>query len=113
MFNAFKNMSGSKGKTIDKQASELELLIASAREERSAISAMLTALTTRSAKLTPLTQSMEQAVQLATTVTSRLDGIAGRLDQLDDRTKDLEGLDARIQALAVSALRRTDDAEDD
>ncbi len=61
MLDAFKNMSGNKGKAVDKQTSELELLIATAREERSAIGAMLTALTTRSAKLTPLTQSMEQA----------------------------------------------------
>src|SRR6185436_6690555 len=105
MADAIKNMFGgsNKGKAVEKQTTELELLIATAREERSAISAMLTALTTRSAKLTPLTHSMEQAVQMASTVASRLDGIAERLDSLDERTRDIESLDARIQALKDAA----------
>ena len=62
MLDAFKNMTGGKGKLVQKQTDELELLIATAREERSAISAMLTALTTRSAKLTPLGKTLEQVV---------------------------------------------------
>src|SRR5262252_813245 len=112
MADAIKNMFGgaNKGKAVEKQTTELELLIATAREERSAISAMLTALTTRSAKLTPLTHSMEQAVQTASTVAARLDGIGERLDgigerldSLDERTRDIESLDARIQALKDSA----------
>ena len=48
------------GKTAQKQTDELEQLIATAREERNAISAMLTALTTRGAELTPLSKSLEQ-----------------------------------------------------
>jgi hypothetical protein len=47
MLEAFKSLAS--GKAAHKQADELEQLIATAREERSAISAMLTALTTRSA----------------------------------------------------------------
>ena len=53
MLDAFKSIGG-KNKLAQQQTDELEMLIATAREERSAISAMLTALTTRSAKLTPL-----------------------------------------------------------
>src|SRR5262245_14906326 len=79
MLEAFKNMTGAKGKAVQQQADELELLIATAREERSAISAMLTALTTRSAKLTPLSKSLEQVTDRATSVTARLDEIAKRL----------------------------------
>src|SRR5918996_5846307 len=87
MLDAFKTMTGGgKGKDAQKQTDELELLIASAREERSAISAMLTALTTRSAKLAPLGKSLEQVTERATSVTSRLDDIANRLNALDDRT---------------------------
>ena len=54
MLDAFKNMTGGKSKVAQKNGDDLEMLIATAKEERSAISAMLTALTARSAKLTPL-----------------------------------------------------------
>src|SRR5439155_2332862 len=77
--------------------------IATAREERSAISAMLTALTTRSAKLTPLSKSLEQVTDRATSVTTRLDEIAKRLEALDEHTKQLEEVDKRIQALKDAA----------
>src|SRR5437868_15174476 len=56
MLDALKNMTGGKGKLAQQQTDDLEMLIASAKEERSAISSMLTALTTRTAKLTPLTK---------------------------------------------------------
>src|SRR5438876_627863 len=103
MLDAFKTFSGGKGKLVQKQADELELLIATAREERSAISAMLTALTTRSAKLTPLSKSLEQVTDRATSVTARLDEIAKRLEALDEHSKQLEELDRRIQALKDAA----------
>src|SRR6185295_3832688 len=103
MLDAFKNMTGGKGKLVQKQTDELETLIATAREERSAISAMLTSLTTRSAKLTPLSKQLEQVTERATSVTTRLDEIANRLTALDDHTKQLEELDRRIQALKESA----------
>src|SRR3954462_4821694 len=104
MLDAFKQMAGGgKGKLAQQQTDELELLIATAREERSAISAMLTALTTRSAKLTPLGKSLEQVSEKATNVTARLDDIAKRLTTLDDRTRELEEIVKRIQALKESA----------
>src|SRR5437868_11778881 len=104
MLEAFKTMTGGgKGKLAQKQTEELEMLIATAREERSAISAMLTALTTRSAKLTPLGKSLEQVSEKASGVTARLDEIAQRLTALDDRTKELETIDQRIHALKESA----------
>src|SRR5437868_990373 len=104
MLDAFKQMAGGgKGKLAQQQTDELELLIATAREERSAISAMLTALTTRSAKLTPLGKSLEQVSEKASGVTAKLDEIAERLVTLDDRTRELEDIDKRIQALKESA----------
>src|SRR5262245_8773873 len=101
MLEAFKNMSG-KGKLVQQQTDELEALIATAREERSALSAMLTSLTTRSAKLTPISKSLEQVTDRATSVTTRLDEIAKRLSALDDHATQLEELDKRIQALHTS-----------
>src|SRR3954452_21087456 len=104
MLDAFKQMAGGgKGKLAQQQTDELELLIATAREERSAISAMLTALTTRSAKLTPLGKSLEQVSEKASGVTAKLDDITKRLTALDDRTKELSELDKKIQALRDSA----------
>src|SRR5580765_8243455 len=99
MLDAFKNMTGGKGKLVQQQSDELEVLITTAREERSALSAMLTALTARSAKLAPLGKTLEQVSEKATTVTTRLDEIGQRLGALDDRTKELEEVEKRIQAL--------------
>src|SRR5262245_9304379 len=103
MLDALKNITGGKGKLVQQQTDELEALIATAKEERSAISAMLTALTTRTAKLAPLSKSLEQVTEKATSVTTRLDEIAKRLGALDDRTKALEDVDKRIQALNEAA----------
>jgi len=103
MLDAFKNITGGKGKLAQKQRDELELLIASAREERSAISAMLTALTARSAKLAPLGKSLEQVTDKAASVSTHLDEIGKRLTALDDRSKDLSEIDKRIQALKDAA----------
>ena len=59
MLDAFKSLTGGKGK-VQQQTDELKLLIANAREERSAISAMLNTLANRSAKLAPLGKQLEQ-----------------------------------------------------
>src|SRR5436190_1710460 len=104
MLDAFKQMAGGgKGKLAQQQTDELEMLIATAREERSAISAMLTALTTRSAKLMPLSKSLEHVSEKAAAVTTRLDDIGKRLGALHDRTKELEEIDKRIETLKESA----------
>src|SRR5262249_1312566 len=85
MLDAFKNITSGRGKLVHKQADELAQLIASAREERSAVSTMLTVLETRSAKLTPLSKSLEQVTEKAAAVTTRLDEISKRLTALDDQ----------------------------
>src|SRR5262249_16588963 len=103
MLDAFKTIAGGRNKIAQNPTAELEMLIATAREERSAISAMLTALTTRSAKLTPLGKSLEQVSEKASSVTARLDELAKRLESLDQRTKDLDAIDERIEALKESA----------
>src|SRR4029079_13044536 len=103
MLDAFKTMAGGKNKLVQKQTDDLEQLITTAREERSAISAMLTALTTRSAKLAPLGNTLEQVSERAHAAASRLDDITKRLTALDDRTKELSELDKRIQTLKDSA----------
>ena len=111
MLDAFKNMAGGKGKLAQKQTDELEQLIATAREERSAISNMLTSLTARSAKLTPLGKTLEQVSEKATAITGRIDDIGTRLGALDDRTKELEEVEKRIQALKESARQAQETTE--
>jgi chromosome segregation ATPase len=103
MLDALKNLTGGKNKLVQKQTDELELLVTSAREERAAISAMLTTLTTRSQKLAPLSRTLEQTTERVTGVTERLDDIAARVALIDDRTKALEEVDLRIQALKDAA----------
>jgi chromosome segregation ATPase len=103
MLEAFKSMTGGKSKLVQKQTEELEHLIATAREERSAISTMLTTLAARSAKLLPLGKTIEQVSEKATGVTARLDEITKRLSALDDRTKELGEIDKRVQSLKESA----------
>src|SRR5262249_700568 len=103
MLDAFKNITGAKTKLVQKEADELETLIATAREERGAISAMVTALTSQSAKLTPLGRTLEQLSEKAAGVTARLDDIGKRLSALDDRARELEEIDKRIDALKEQA----------
>ena len=103
MLDAFKTITGGKNKHVQKQTDELQSLITTAREERNAISAMLTTLTARSSKLAPLGKSLEQVTEKATAITTKLDDLAKRLATLDDRTKELEEVDKRIQALKDAA----------
>src|SRR5437764_7979428 len=95
MLETLRNLAG--GKAAQKHADDLEKLIATAREERSALSEMLNSLTTRGAKLQPMSKSLEQKTEKATAATARLDEIARRLTTLDERTKDLDEIDRKIQ----------------
>ena len=103
MLDAFRTMTGSKNKLIQQQTDELHLLITSAREERSALSTMLTTLTARSAKLAPLGKTLEQVLEKAAGASSKLDELTKRISTLDDRSKELEQIDKRIQALKDAA----------
>ena len=103
MLDAFRSMTSGKNKQVQKQTDELQLLITSAREERTELSTMLTTLTTRSAKLMPLGKTLEQVMEKATAASSTLDELTKRISTLDDRAKELEQIDKRIQALTDAA----------
>src|SRR5437762_2394583 len=102
MLDALKSLTGG-NKLVQQQTAELETLIATAREERSAISAMLTALTTRSQKLTPLNKSLEQVTEKAATVDAQLAELARRLTAIDERTREVDAIDKRVEALKDAA----------
>ena len=103
MLDAFRSMTGGKNKQVQRQTDELQLLMTSAREERSALSTMLTTLTARSAKLMPLGKTLEQVMEKATTAASSLEEITKRISTLDERARELDEIDKRIQALKDAA----------
>ena len=70
MLDTFRSMTGGKNKQMQQQTDELQNLIHAAREERSALSTMLTTLTARSAKLTPLGKTLAQVMEIATGASS-------------------------------------------
>src|SRR5437773_11218378 len=97
MLETLRNLGG--GKATQKHAEEHEKLTATAREERSALSEMLNSLTVRGAKLQPMNKSLEQMTEKATAAATRLDEIAKRLTALDERTKELDEVERKIQLL--------------
>jgi len=91
MCDAFKHFSGGKGKLVQKQTDELETLIATAREERGAISAMLTrAHDAQREAHTARPNRSSRSPRRRPASTARLDEIAKRLTALDERTRELE-----------------------
>src|SRR5262249_38156761 len=76
-----------------------------------AISAMLTALTTRSQKLTPLSKSLEQLSEKAASVDAQLAELGKRLTAFDDRTRELDAIDKRIDALKEAAHQAEQSAQ--
>jgi len=104
MLDVFKNIAGGgKSKIVQQQCDELERLLAATREERAASSAMLTALTTGTAKLKPLSKSVEQVAEKAIGMTAKLEEITTRLTALDDRSREIAHIDKGLKAATEAA----------
>src|SRR5215212_8959118 len=97
MLDALKGLAG--GGKAQKQTDDLQSLIAAAKEERSALSTMLTQISMRSAKLSQLGKSLEQVDQKATITTGKLDEIVKRVDGLEERAKSFGEVEKRVQIL--------------
>src|ERR1700736_5023530 len=110
MLDAFKIGAGGK-KTQKTAADELEALISAAKEERSALSEMLTQVTIRSSKLTQAHKSLEQFERAAATTVDKIDDLAERLASLDERTKGLGGVDTKIRKLVETVNQAQNAAE--
>src|SRR5688500_5307081 len=107
MLDALKSLAGG-GKAAQKQAEELEALIATAREERSALSAMLTQVTMRSGKLTETAKTLDDVGKKAGAATDTLDTIATRLGEVQRQAATLADIEKRAQSLD-SAIRQAQD----
>ena len=107
MLDAFKGLGGK----AQKQTDDLQGLIVSAREERSALSAMLTQISMRSAKLQQMGKSLEQVGIKAGAASDRLDELVKRVDGLEERARSFAEIDKRIQGLIDTATQAQQAAE--
>src|SRR5438477_2158249 len=103
MLDAIKGLTG--GNKAQKQSDDLQAVIAAAKEERSALSTMLTQISMRSAKLSQLGKSLEQVDQKAASTTGKLDEIVKRVDSLEDRARAFGEIEKRVQMLIESATQ--------
>jgi chromosome segregation ATPase len=94
MLDAFK-----KSANKQQQAAELESLIAASREERAALSTMLTQIQLHGAKLAGASKSLQEVEEKAGKANTRLNEVTERLAKTDARTAELDALDGKIRAL--------------
>jgi chromosome segregation ATPase len=108
MLDALKGLGGGKAQ---KQTDDLQSLISAAKEERSALSAMLTQISMRSVKLTQMGKSLEQVDQKAASASEKLDALNKRIDGLEQQAKTFGDVEKRIQTLIDTATQAQQAAE--
>jgi septal ring factor EnvC (AmiA/AmiB activator) len=94
-----------KGRKTQEQAADLEALINTAREERKALSVMLTQVTTRSVGLTETARALDKVDQKAAAAIGSMDGLAQRLEALERRAEGLTEIERRVKALTKSTVQ--------
>jgi DNA repair ATPase RecN len=109
MFDALKGLGG--GGKAQRQTDDLQSLIAAAKEERSALSAMLTQISMRSVKLTQMGKSLEQVDQKAASASDKLDALNRRIEGLEQQAKTFGDVEKRVQTLIDTATQAQQAAE--
>ncbi len=109
MLDSLKGFGGG-GKT-QKQVDDLQGLITAAKEERSALSAMLTQISMRSSKLSQMGKSLEQVDLKSTATLARVDDVSKRLEGLEDRAKAFGEVEKRVLTLIETATQAQQVAE--
>ena len=109
MLDALKGLGGS-GKA-HKQSEDLQSLISTAKEERSALSAMLTQISMRTAKVTQMAKTLEQVDEKASSATGKLDSIAKRIEGLEQQAKSFGEVEERVLTLIETATTAQQTAE--
>ena len=82
------------------QSDELQTLISASKEERAALSTMLTQVQLHSAKLASAGKTLQEVEEKAGKAQARLDEVNERLTKAAKRATELEAIDARIKTLA-------------
>ena len=100
MFDALKRRKQTT-KSVEEQRDELQALIDTAREERGALSTMLTQIEVRAGKvsLPQVSKAVQRVADKATAASEQLEVLAGRLAAFEERGKEIAKLDGRVQAL--------------
>lgn len=108
MLEAFKK---TQTKPAQQQAAELQVLIATSKEERAALSTMLTQIQLQASKLAAAGKSLQDVEELVTRANARLDQVSQRLETAETRSSVLEAIDARIGTLTDGVFRAEQEAE--
>ena len=102
MLDALKGLMGGKSQ---KDIDDLQGLIATAREERRALSTMLDQITKHSSGLAQVSKSLEQVDLKAGAAAGKVEEIDKRIGGLEGRTRTFAEIDKRIQALLDAAAQ--------
>src|SRR5438874_8414699 len=100
MLDAFKKVASSR-----QQSDELQSLIAASKEERAALSTMLTQIQLHGAKVMAAGKTLLEVEEKASKAHARLDEVTERLNTADGRAKQLEVVDVRIRSLAEAVAQ--------
>jgi chromosome segregation ATPase len=107
MLEAFKK---TQNKPAQQQAAELQALIATSKEERAALSTMLTQIQLQASKLATAGKNLQDVEELVTKANARLDQVSQRLDTAETRSRELAAIDARIGTLTDGVFRAEQEA---
>jgi ABC-type transporter Mla subunit MlaD len=100
MFDAIQGLVGSKKSR--KGSEDLEALVATAREERDALAALLDELAARSAILTQTHQVLEDVTAKAAAATVTTEALETRIQNLEHRAAGLGAIEDRVNALVAA-----------
>ena len=90
---------GSSSQQKKQQQDELQALIDQARDERTALGALLTQLAGGTSKLAQTSKSLDQVGQKADLALKKLDDLGQKVSGYEDRAKGLEQIERRIAAM--------------
>ena len=112
MLDAFKKRgAGDGGKSAKEQVAELQALIGQAREERAALSTMLTQIELHGSKLSTLGRSLQDVHDRAGGTAGKMDTLTKRLSTLEARAAGLEEIGNRIETLRGGVSKVEDTAQ--
>jgi len=100
MLDAFKKRGAEDtGQSAKAQTAELQELIGQSREERAALSTMLTQVELHGSKLSTIGRSLQEVSERAGPATGKMDALAKQLSALEKRATGLEEISTRIETM--------------
>jgi chromosome segregation ATPase len=106
-----KRAPGDEGKSAKEQVAELTELIGTAREERAALSTMLTQVEMHGSKLSTLGRTLQEVNERAGGTAGKMDTLTTRLSTLEERATGLEKVEDRIDSLSGTVVKVEETAQ--